>query len=244
MVVSQSDDASEDLRVGAAAGARVLVTGPTGLPAARNTGLAATCSPIVVFLDDDVRLGAGAIEALVAPFAAPDVGATVARIVEDLPRNAPPGTNGVGADGRVRVNLLADHDAFVHSVKGAAFAARRAAIAQVGTFDARIAGTFFLEETDLSERLRRAGWRIRLCADAHVRHLLAPAGGCRSDRISGDVSRFFATGRFVRSHRSRRTVPPVFGAFAAIAALRGATHRDPRVTVTLVAALLRGLGNG
>ena len=51
---------------------------------------------------------------------------------------------------------------------GAAAALRTAALAEVGLFDE----DFFLyyEDSDLSWRLRRAGWRVRYCADAVARH--------------------------------------------------------------------------
>ncbi len=47
----------------------------------------------------------------------------------------------------------------VETLQGAVFLIRRAAFEQVGGFDERY--FFFVEETDLFERLRRRGWRIR-----------------------------------------------------------------------------------
>lgn len=57
----------------ASAGLRRVLEPVAGLSQARNAGLAATVSELVVFIDDDVAVRAKWLEELVAPFSKPDV---------------------------------------------------------------------------------------------------------------------------------------------------------------------------
>ena len=61
---------------------------------------------------------------------------------------------------------------------GGAAALRRQALAAVGSFDERL--FLYYEDTDLSWRLRRAGWAIEYAADAVVRHQHAASSGIHS----------------------------------------------------------------
>lgn len=69
----------------------------------------------------------------------------------------------------------------VFGFSGAAALLRRDALTSVGLFDERL--FMYYEDTDLSWRLRRAGWRIEYCEDAVVRHL--------HSATSGEGSEFF-----------------------------------------------------
>lgn len=53
---------------------------------------------------------------------------------------------------------------------GASLLLRVAALREIGGFDERF--FFYLEDTDLSLRLRRAGWKLAVASDSHVRHAL------------------------------------------------------------------------
>lgn len=66
---------------------------------------------------------------------------------------------------------------------GAALLVQADAFRAVGGFDE----DYFLysEETDLAWRMRVAGWRIRFCGDAVVRHLGAQSTGDRHQRLLG-----------------------------------------------------------
>jgi N-acetylglucosaminyl-diphospho-decaprenol L-rhamnosyltransferase len=66
---------------------------------------------------------------------------------------------------------------------GGGTAIRRVALEAVGTLDERL--FMYYEDTDLSWRMRRAGWEIQYAADAVVRHRHAASSGIRS--------RFFLT---------------------------------------------------
>lgn len=62
---------------------------------------------------------------------------------------------------------------------GGAVALRREALDQVGVFDDRF--FMYYEDTDLSWRLRRAGWQIVYAPDAIVNHAHAASSGAQSD---------------------------------------------------------------
>lgn len=214
-----------------------------GLPAARNLGLAQTRASIVVYLDDDVIIDAGCLDAHRAAFADPAVGGTVGSIRErTMVWNAARTRNEVDRFGRVRVNLEGSLAVDVRSLKGCNMALRREAMAQVGGFDEGYGGTAFLEEADVSERLRRAGWRLRFVPEASVEHLSAPSGGVRvggADRT--ERWRFENTGRFVARHRGIGGTALAVPMMVAIAARRALEWRDPSAVARLLGRYGRGV---
>jgi N-acetylglucosaminyl-diphospho-decaprenol L-rhamnosyltransferase len=66
----------------------------------------------------------------------------------------------------------------VFGLCGGAAAIRRSALDAVGPFDERL--FMYYEDTDLSWRLRRAGWEIQYAPDAVVHHRHAASSGVRS----------------------------------------------------------------
>lgn len=195
---------------------------PPGLPAARNAALAATTAPIVLFLDDDVTARAGLVDAHRRAFAAADIGGAVGRILErSVPANATWGTHAVDTLGRVRTNGWGVSAGEVAALKGANMSLRRAAVEAVGGFDEGYTGTALLEEVDVSERLRAAGWRLVFRPDAEVVHWSLPGGGVRQD--DPQQWRFRSVGRFVARHRGaggRLVAGVAFGALAVRDGLR------------------------
>lgn len=213
-----------------------------GLPAARNRALALTASPLVIFFDDDVEVAPGCIAAHRQALSAPEIGGSVGWIEERGMRwNAPPSTNRVGWDGRVRVHLQGERAVDVRSVKGCNMGLRRAAVERVGGFDPGYRGTSFLEETDLSTRIRRAGWRIRYEPRAAVVHHSAPTGGVRQGgRLAAERWRFINTGRYLARHRGVVGLALAAPSFAAIAARRALELRSPSAALTLPLAMASG----
>lgn len=251
LVVEQSaPPARERVRAGLAALAdprvRMLERAP-GLPAARNAGVAATTAPIVWFLDDDVRVAPGALEAHRAAYVDPTVGGVGGRTDE---RRLRPNTRGpacrVGPGGRIRTHLEVDAPGELETLKGANMSFRRAALRQAGPFDEGFGGTALLEDADLSTRVRRAGWRLRYVPEARVEHLHLPAGGVRtgSDPRAAERWRFRNTGRFVGRHRGLSAAPRVLPTFAAIALARAWRWRSPRAAPRLLGALVAGFVEG
>lgn len=186
------DNASHDGSPALAAerGSRIqVIQNPVngGFARACNQGLRATSAPLVLFLNPDAVVTAGAVEAMAGRLEAePDVG-----VVGALTRNS---------DGTVQVSTGPDltpatewrqrrlvlgvqagtpkamHEAEArhgvehepHWVSGACLMARREAFEAVEGFDE---GFFLYEEdADLCRRVRDAGWRVVFIPAAEVRH--------------------------------------------------------------------------
>ena len=158
-----------------------------------NQGVAATTAPLILVMNPDCRLVAGAMATLRADLLAHDQCAMVAPkilnpdgSVQGSARGDPDMLTGVfgrtAAIGRLlrRLPMAARHvpsedilrsgtaGAEVDWVSGACFVARREALTQVRGFDER----YFLywEDADLCKRLRLAGWRIRYVTGASAIH--------------------------------------------------------------------------
>lgn len=253
LVVDQSDP--EHLALGAAVvGAlddprfsHVAVT-TRGLPDARNAGMAATVAPVVLFLDDDVRVMPGLVQAHLDRMADPRVGAVVGRIIERVVRpNAAATENRVATSGRVITNLSGHAARPIEALKGANMSLRRAAVDAIGGFDRNYKGTALLEDADVAERVRRAGFSVWFEPRAEVLHLSAPRGGVRQDdAVETERWRFHNTAYFVRRHRGLAAGPALWATFSVIAVRRAATWRRPDAIPRLMAALAEGwaLGGG
>lgn len=217
-----------------------------GLPGARNQGISRSSGEVVWFVDDDVHLHPGCLQAHRSAYDDPVVGGVAGRIVEKvLVNNATTLCNRVGRSGRVHTNLDVPQAGWVDSLKGANMSLRRLALQQAGPFDEGYRGTAFLEDADLSERVVRRGWRLRYVPEAAVDHDHAPTGGVRvgSDRAR-EGWRFHHTGRFVRRHRPLVGMLPVAATFAAIACRQGLAQRAPLRPAWLMGQLIRGWRGG
>ncbi|MEA2295152.1 MAG: hypothetical protein QOE86_2791 [Solirubrobacteraceae bacterium] len=206
------EDDPEDPRTHALAqahGARYLAHGrPLGINQARNTGLEAARSDLIVLLDDDVEVWPGWLDALL-------------RGVEDNPgheafggpiRARLEGTN-LHACGREPLPVttldLGATDRDAEFVWGANLALRRSAVERIGGFDPAL--NWAGDEEDWQRRLRAAGGRVRYVAAAGVDHRRTP-----EDARLGKL----ATAAYHRGRASRRWDRAKGSAPAAAAELR------------------------
>ncbi|TDV49882.1 mycofactocin biosynthesis glycosyltransferase MftF [Actinophytocola oryzae] len=173
------DDASRDpgavARAARRFGARLVVRPVNGGPAAaRNTGIDASDTELVAFVDSDCVPPPGWIAALARHFADPLVAAVAPRVVPVAP------DSWAGRYTRATFGLdLGETPAAVAPgtrvawAPTAALVLRRAALAAVArdgdVLDPglSVAG----EDVDLVWRLHEAGWRLRFDPTVHVRHL-------------------------------------------------------------------------
>lgn len=173
------DDGSTDpqaVRRAAGGDARVLRNDrPTGPGGARQRGWLAADSPVVAFVDAGIEVPAGWLAPLLAHLGDDTVGAVAPRVT-GAPGRAPawladyervrspldlgPVPGPVRAGGRVPY------------VPTATLVVRRAALASVDGFDARLR---FGEDVDLVWRLVAAGWRVRYEPAVEVRHPSRPS---------------------------------------------------------------------
>lgn len=148
-----------------------------GFAAACNQGAAVARGEFLVFLNQDTRLELGWLEALMAPFRDPSVGLTTPTILwMDCPERVQSCGQDVHYTGLVfarnfnasRLALAGTEPADVAAVSGAAFAIRRSVWEELGG----ICETFYMyyEETDLSWRARRAGYRCLHVPESIVYH--------------------------------------------------------------------------
>lgn len=152
------------------------------LPRARNWAWRQARHEAILFLDDDVRCGPELVEEHLWTLRQPGVGLVAGGVAEPVGGRAP--SAGPAAFSRwsalPRGSFEALDERDVDHALGANFSVRRSALLRVGGFDERFGvGSALYEELDLCLRLRSAGYRVRFNGRARVRHLKAPAGGCR-----------------------------------------------------------------
>ena len=159
-----------------------------GFSAGNNAGIRATGSELVLLLNNDTIVPAGAIDRLVAALdARPDVGIAGPRLVDDRgaaelsfgPMISPIGelrqkiVTGLHARGVGPVTAWVERatrrERTVDWVSGACLLVRRAAGEQVGWLDER----FFLytEDVDFCAAIRAKGWRVLFTPAAEIVHL-------------------------------------------------------------------------
>lgn len=168
---------------------------PKGLGQARNRAIAAATGSVILFIDDDVRITEDIVRYHREHFADPTVGAVVGRI-DDAHGDLPSGGGRVNWFGRVRVNrdVAAPHE--VESLSGGNMSLRAAAVRAAGGFWELAGNSVQLrEETDVSLRLRRAGYRILFDPKAVLLHLAVRGGSgtwTQTNRIKWYEDYFYA----------------------------------------------------
>jgi GT2 family glycosyltransferase len=203
LVVDDGDDGATADVVRARPAVRYVPHGARrGLNAGRNTGVRDSAAPLVAFVDDDVLVSPGWLEALVEgagrhPDAEAFGGPIRARFEGRVPR-------GCGREDPPITTLdLGERDREVDFVWGANFAVRRAAIERVGEFDETIVRPHGDEEEWL-ERLRAAGGRVVYLAAAGLDHRRT----AQDARLRPLARAAYARGRGARASDRRRGREP------------------------------------
>lgn len=151
------------------------------LSASRNIGIRAAQGTLVAFIDDDAVPEPDWLDRLVEPFADPAVAAAGGPIRD---------SSGVSFQCRaLRVDIegvahettagILERGGVCPALTGTNFCMRRDLAIAVGLFDENFA--YFLEETDIQQRLFDAGFSLAYVRDAEVHHLFAPSA-LRFDR--------------------------------------------------------------
>jgi GT2 family glycosyltransferase len=185
---------------------RLVGPARAGLPAARNAGVRATKGDIILFLDDDVVVDAGLLEAHRSAYDNPTVGGVAGSL--DDPNFVP--TNPIVASfdettGRLFQNFCGVDSGPTISVMGANMSFRRTALEKIGLFDENFLHNALFEEVDAAFRIRGAGYVVWYCSNAHVKHLRETQGGCRSDsRLEYMYHQFANTAYFAARHAPAR----------------------------------------
>jgi len=148
---------------------------------AKNKGATRSKGKYHIFYDDDVVLQKGAIENITKNFSDSTVGGVAGRVV-DKGRNDEARRTDVG-----RISVFGSFsDGFsskirqdVDTVIGCNAAWRKSVFDEVKGFDEKFTGNAMREESDLSLRIKKLGYRIVFDPTATVIHLREPHGGAR-----------------------------------------------------------------
>lgn len=175
---------------------------PLGLNAARNSGVSLSSGELVVFLDDDVRVGAGWLAALLAAASShPETDVFAGRILASFEGPAPRGCGGELPP--ITTLDLGDADTPTRFAWGSNMAIRRSALERVGPFDVSIENGG--DEQEWQERaLHMGGSGALYVAGALVEHRRAG----RDARLRSLARAAYARGRAARRFDARRRSAP------------------------------------
>ncbi len=159
------------------------------LPGARNYGVRRARGEVVIFIDDDVQIPPGYLQAHARHYSRPEVGAVAGRVFDRMKLS----DSGGGLEIETLPPAAMDpgiawyHIDLVHTIKpqwvisarGCNMSYRRAVFVEHGVwFDERFRGSAVREESDFCLRLRSTGYRVWYDPDAHLVHLGEETGGC------------------------------------------------------------------
>ncbi len=201
LVVSDAHDAAT-ATVAERHGARLVpMVTAGGANAARNAGIGAATSDLIVLIDDDVQAPPGWLQALLTGVSdTPDRDVFGGPIVARLEGGGP---RACGREAAPITTLdLGPRDQDVQFVWSANMTLRRRALEQVGEFDETILGRG--EEEDWQRRYAALGGRVRYLANAGIEHRRTAA-----DSTLRSLSRTaYGYGRTARRYDLRKGAPP------------------------------------
>jgi len=162
---------------------RWLLRTEPSIPKSMNYGLQQATQPIVLFLDDDIRVGSGFVAAHVeAHRTYPEAKAVVGQVLQ--PGEHPRVYKARGVRQGLRADLefpfLSDQSMVVRNVMAGNLSVERSLALQVGGFDENFSGVAYRFETEFARRMTAAGAQIRFWPAASINHLRAERGGTRS----------------------------------------------------------------
>ena len=173
LVVSGSNPCTEEKEYALHAIVRVIKSDRMCMPYQRNLGIRDARCQIVAFVDDDATVQTGWRNELLRLYEQPDVGSVVGKEIlvgyEDIESDVPPGVLWRGM-----LNPLTHYTAkTVCDVKmgqGCNMSFSLDVLREVGMFDDNYIVKAYGEESDVFERVRRAGYRILYNPKAAVIH--------------------------------------------------------------------------
>lgn len=158
------------------------------MTASRNIGLRSALGEIIAFIDDDAFAHPRWLVELLAAYQTPDVGAVGGRVFGNPRETAPPPPEPIGgitSNGILTPYFWADpgNAIDVQHIMGCNMSFRREVVARLGGFREFLTGiSGVAEDSDMSFRVRKLGYRIRFTPAAAVDHIGAPqAKGRRFD---------------------------------------------------------------
>jgi GT2 family glycosyltransferase len=171
VVVDDGADTATEAQAAAFGAGYIALGRPAGLNAARNAGIVAARSDLLIFIDDDVEVGEGWLAAyLDGASELPEVGVFCGAIRARLEGRAAARRHSCGREAPpITHTELGGEDRDVRRAWGANLAIRRAAIERVGAFDVR-RSVWSGDEEEWEDRYLATGGRIRYLAAAGLDH--------------------------------------------------------------------------
>lgn len=154
-----------------------------GLPEARNFGWQHSNKDIILYIDDDIRANPQLISEHIKSYTDDAIALVGGGI--DEPNRQPKQSNAkVGGFNYWTCTPSRGFESkisqYVLHVPGGNFSVRRRVLEAVGGIDENLSlGAALYEETDLSLRVLKAGFKAFFNANARLTHLVAAEGGCR-----------------------------------------------------------------
>ena len=223
-----------------------------GFGRAANVGIRATDAPVVVVANADVRFTPGALDVLRRRFHTDAEVAAIgprvtypdgriqasARRLPDVPTAIGHAVFGRIAPGNRWTRRYHQRDADpdqprdVDWLSGCALALRRSAVDEIGGFDP---GYFlYVEDVDLGQRLRAAGWRVRYEPAAEVTHGVGASTGKRRlwalSVHASSLDRYLAAGLCGPRRLLRPLIPVALAGWVALTWISERLARDGRST--------------
>lgn len=153
-------------------------------PAALNVGICAATQPILLCLDDDIRIDPGFVAAHAQAFAHnPEIWAVAGQVLQpgEEPLDADPAGQQRGPFADMQFPFRSARPAWVSNGMSGNLSFRRSRALQIGGFDENfLPPVSYHFDADFSKRLIAAGGRMRFVPEARIHHLRAQRGGTRS----------------------------------------------------------------
>ncbi len=146
------------------------------LASSRAIGVQDAAEDIIAFIDDDAYASPEWLEEIIAAYGDPAVGAVGGRADNGRPGEEHEGLDRIGrflADGTLTGNFGADPGRIIETdhMLGANMSVRSNALHAIGGIHDYYPGTCLREDSDLSLRVKKAGYRIVFAPRALVRHV-------------------------------------------------------------------------
>lgn len=160
---------------------RYYWTDRKGPSAAKNEGIRQSQGDIIIFCDDDIVAKQNFISIHIENYVDPRVGGVGGRVITRKEME-PKLTKKVGKI-RFDVSMIGNFNAVskveIDHVYGCNMSFRRDILIQTGGFDENFTGNAYFEETDLSIRVKKMGYKLIFEPNAVIIHVQPAEGGCR-----------------------------------------------------------------
>jgi len=166
---------------------RYFLAGPPSTPAAKNFALNASRAPVVLFLDDDVKLKNNMVsEHLKALKAHPEASAIAGRVMQ---KGFPILKDVLKFDDFAISHgvFTATEPGYTNAFPGGNHSIRVEDALSIGGYDTRFYYNAFREESDMSLKMAKNGMKIYYEPKAELLHLAAHSGGTRAHKTYGHI---------------------------------------------------------